>query len=181
METKWYAVYTKSRWEKKVVEQLNKLSIENYCPLNRIVRQWSDRKKVVQEPLFTSYVFVKITDRQISELRAVFGVVNLVYWLGKPAVILDSEIEIIRQFLANHYNVKLERAPLHVHDKVKILTGPFMEMEGSVLSVKKHTLKVLLPSLRFFMTAEIEIENVSKIMHDTKYGKEEMMRSFDQN
>jgi transcription antitermination factor NusG len=163
METRWYAVYTKSRWERKVVEQLNKAGIENYCPLNKIVRQWSDRKKVVQEPLFTSYVFVKITERQISELRTVFGVVNLVYWLGKPAVIMDSEIEVIKDFLANHFNVSLERAPLNVHDKVKILNGPFTEMEGSVISVKKKTLKVLLPSLRFFMTAEIEIENVCKI------------------
>ncbi|MDB5021842.1 MAG: antitermination protein NusG, partial [Pedobacter sp.] len=116
METKWYAVYTKSRWEKKVVEQLNKVGIENYCPLNRVTRQWSDRKKIVEEPLFTSYVFVKITERQMNEIRTVCGVVNFVYWLGKPAVILNDEIDLIKDFITNHYNIKLERASLNIHD-----------------------------------------------------------------
>lgn len=164
MDTRWYAVYTKSRWEKKVAEQLDKIGIENYCPLNRIVRQWSDRKKVVYEPLFKSYVFVKITDRQIGELRSIFGVVNLVYWLGKPAVIQDAEISAIKDFLVQYYNVRLERVPLNVHDRIKILNGPFTEMEGSVLSVKKKVVKVILPSLRFFMTAEVDIDSVCKIM-----------------
>jgi transcription antitermination factor NusG len=177
MESKWYAVYTKSRWEKKVVEQFNKMGIENYCPLNRVVKQWSDRKKVVEEPLFTSYVFVKINERQINGLREVFGVVNLVYWLGKPAVIYESEIALIKDFLANHYNVKLERATLNVHDKVKILKGPFSEMEGSILSLKKKSLKILLPSLGYFMTAEVEIDSVSKIMVSKLDAKRAVARS----
>jgi transcription antitermination factor NusG len=148
METNWYAVYTRSRWEKKVSEQLNKLEIENYCPLNRVVRQWSDRKKVVEEPLFTSYVFVKISLSQMNQIRQVYGLVNFVYWLGKPAVIQDSEINLMS---------------VRIHDMVKVLDGPFIEMEGTIISVKKNSVKVLLPSLRFFMTAEVEIQNVAKI------------------
>jgi transcription antitermination factor NusG len=167
METKWYAVYTRSRWEKKVVEQLNKIDIENYCPLNRVVRQWSDRKKTVEEPLFTSYVFVKITERQMNQLRTVFGVVNFVYWLGRPAVIQNAEIELIKDFITKHYNITLERASLSIHDTVKVLAGPFVEMQGNVISVRKNSVKVLIPSLRFFMTAEIEIENVAKIQQTT--------------
>lgn len=163
MEAKWYAVYTKSRWEKKVSDQLSKVSIENYCPLNRVVKQWSDRKKVVEEPLFTSYVFVKITERQMTEVRMTLGVVNFVYWLGKPAVILPAEIQTIREFLVDYFNVRLEALPLHVRDTVRILHGPFTEMEGNVISVKKKSVRVLLPSLRFFMTAEVEIENVAKV------------------
>jgi transcription antitermination factor NusG len=163
METKWYAVYTKSRWEKKVAEQLNKLNIENYCPLNRVVRKWSDRKKVIEEPLFTSYVFVKINEKQLNSLRSVFGLVNFVYWLGKPAVIQDFEIEVIKTFLKNHLDVKLEQAHLSIHDKVRIIDGPFVEMEGNVVAIKKKFVKVLIPSLRFFMTAEIEVENITKV------------------
>jgi transcription antitermination factor NusG len=163
METNWYAVYTRSRWEKKVSEQLNRLNIENYCPLNRVSRQWSDRKKVVEEPLFTSYVFVKISLRQMSQIRAVFGLVNFVYWLGKPAIIQDSEICLIKDFVSNHFNIKLEKMSVRVHDVVKVLDGPFVEMEGTIISIKKKSVKVLLPSLRFFMTAEIEIENVARI------------------
>jgi transcription antitermination factor NusG len=163
METNWYAVYTRSRWEKKVSEQLNKLEIENYCPLNRVVRQWSDRKKVVEEPLFTSYVFVKISLSQMNQIRQVYGLVNFVYWLGKPAVIQDSEINLIKDFVSNHFNIKLEKMSVRIHDMVKVLDGPFIEMEGTIISVKKNSVKVLLPSLRFFMTAEVEIQNVAKI------------------
>jgi transcription antitermination factor NusG len=163
METNWYAVYTRSRWEKKVSEQLNKLKIANYCPLNRVVRQWSDRKKVVEEPLFTSYVFVKISLSQMNQIRQVYGLVNFVYWLGKPAVIQDSEINLIKDFVSNHFNIKLEKMSVRIHDMVKVLDGPFIEMEGTIISVKKKSVKVLLPSLRFFMTAEVEIQNVAKI------------------
>jgi len=163
METKWYAVYTKSRWEKKVAEQLNNLNIENYCPLNKVVRKWSDRKKVIEEPLFTSYVFVKINEKQVNSLRCVFGLVNFVYWLGKPAVIQDAEIELIKTFLKNHNDVKIEQAHLNIHDKVRVIDGPFIDMEGNVVAVKKKFVKVLIPSLRFFMTAEIEVENIAKV------------------
>lgn len=163
METKWYALYTRSRWEKKVVEQLTKLNIECYCPLNKVIKQWSDRKKVVEEPLFTSYVFVNISIPQMAEVRKILGVVNFVYWLGKPAIITQSEITTIQDFLSNHFNVKLEQLTVHVKDKIKILDGPFSEMEGQVISVKKKSVRVLLPSLRFFMTAEVEIENIVKL------------------
>lgn len=165
METKWYAVYTKSRWEKKVAEQLEKLNIENYCPLNKVVRKWSDRKKVIEEPLFTSYVFVKINEKQMNSLRSVFGLVNFVYWLGKPAVIQDSEIDLIKNFLKNHNDIKIEQAHLNIHDKVRVIDGPFEEMEGSIVAIKKRFVKVLIPSLRFFMTAEIEIESIAKVQH----------------
>jgi transcription antitermination factor NusG len=163
METKWYALYTKSRWEKKVADQLTKFNIENYCPLNRVLKQWSDRKKLVEEPLFTSYVFVKITQQQMTEVRMTLGVVNFVYWLGKPAVITTTEIQTIQEFLVHYLNVQLEPIPLHARDIVRILSGPFTEMEGNVISVKKKSVRVLLPSLRFFMTAEIEIENVARV------------------
>lgn len=163
MEAKWYAVYTKSRWEKKVADQLTKLNIENYCPLNRVLKQWSDRKKVVEEPLFTSYVFVKITERQMTQVRMTLGVVNFVYWLGKPAVISPVEIQTIQEFLIQYLNVRLEPILLHVRDTIKILSGPFTEMQGDVISVKKKSVRVLLPSLRYFMTAEIEIKNVARV------------------
>ena len=65
----WYAVYTKPRWEKKVADLLTKKQIENYCPLNRVLRQWSDRKKVILEPLFTSYVFVRISESNQLAIR----------------------------------------------------------------------------------------------------------------
>src|SRR5215211_7314686 len=105
---KWYAVYTRPKWEKKVAESLTRIEIENYCPLNKVMRRWSDRNKIVHEPLFTSYVFVRTTEKEHLQLKQTDGVLNLVHWLGKPAVIKDSEIEIIKKFLQEHMNVRLE-------------------------------------------------------------------------
>ena len=121
---KWFAVYTRPRWEKKVAEILTRRKIENYCPINKVVRQWSDRKKVIHEPLFTSYVFVRVSESDITSLKQSNGVINVVHWLGKPAVIRDSEIEAIRKFLSEHLNIKLEQMPVNVNDKVRVLSGP---------------------------------------------------------
>ena len=164
-EKKWFALYTRARWEKKVSEFLTRKKIENYCPTNRVVRQWSDRKKIVHEPLFTSYVFVRAADFDITFLKQVQGVINFVYWLGKPAVVRDSEIVAIRNFLAGHVNIRLEKTPIYAHDKVQVLSGPLKELEGEVLSVKSRTVRVALPSLGYLMLAEIETENIKVISH----------------
>ncbi len=88
----WYAIKTRPRWEKKVVILLNEKRIENYCPLNKVSHQWSDRKKIVMEPVFKSYVFVKIEEERKWDIKKINGVLNYVYWLGKPARIREEEI-----------------------------------------------------------------------------------------
>ena len=160
MELKWFAVYTRPRWEKKVAELLSKYEIENYCPLNKVERRWSDRKKVILEPLFTSYVFVRTNLKSHTVIRETDGVVNFVYWLGKPAIVRDEEIELIKRFLNEYRNVRVEKDSVSVNDKVKIISGPLMEMQGEVVSVNKRTVKVKLPSLGFSLAAEIEKENL---------------------
>src|SRR5688500_10904022 len=105
MEKRWYAVYTRPRWEKKVAAALSKSEIENYCPLNKVERRWSDRKKIIEEPLFTSYVFVRASLKEQTVIRETDGIVNFVYWLGRPAVIRNEEIDLIKRFLNQHKNV----------------------------------------------------------------------------
>src|SRR5688572_31880878 len=97
-EKNWYAVYTKPRWEKKVFKLLQKKEIISYCPLNKVSRKWSDRIKIVEEPLFKSYVFVHVTEDFLPQVRFVDGVLNYVYWQGKPARIKNEEIEVIQKF-----------------------------------------------------------------------------------
>lgn len=162
-ELKWYALYTRPRWEKKVAEILTEKKYENYCPLNRVLRQWSDRKKIVYEPLFTSYVFVRVTEKQLLEIRKIVGVINFVYWLNKPAVIRDEEIVCVKEFLTNYINVQLEKSAVGLNDTVRIMKGPLTEYEGSVIAVKSKTVKVALPSLGYMMYAEVEKENLEKI------------------
>src|SRR5690349_5729084 len=132
----WFAVYTKPRWEKKVAALLTSRKIENYCPLNKVRRQWSDRKKTIEEPLFKSYVFVNIQDKDQLEVRKIDGVLNFVSWLSKPAVIRDEEIDTIKLFLNDHQNVYLEQVDVNLNDRVRILSGPLMTREGNVLEIK---------------------------------------------
>ena len=160
MNKKWYAVYTKPRREKKIAEQLFKIGIENYCPLNRVQRQWQDRKKIIYEPLFTSYVFLHVEDLFLSEVRKVDGIINFVYWLKKPLVIRDEEIDLVKKFLNDYENVKLEKVLVNVDDKVRILSGAFMNEEGNVISINEKSVKLVLPSLRCQMVAEVAIQNV---------------------
>lgn len=160
---KWYAIYTRARWEKKVSDVLNRKGIANYCPLNKVMRQWSDRKKIVYEPLFTSYVFVNVSESDFLSIKKVSGVINMVYWLGKPAVIHDFEIEAIKRFLNEFDNVKLQKTPINISDKVRILGGPLMAYEGQVLSVKSKTVRVALPSLGYMMYVEVDSVNVELI------------------
>jgi transcription antitermination factor NusG len=164
MEMKWYTIYTKPRCEKKVADALARKKMEVFCPLNKVVRQWNDRKKVLTEPLFTSYLFVRVPESRLAEVKRMDGVINFAYWLGKPAAVKEEEIEIIKDFLSEHKYVQLERTSVSMNDAVKVVKGPLMHQEGNVLTIKNNTVKVILPSLGFIMVAEVKQEAVEKII-----------------
>lgn len=156
MTRKWLAVYTRPRWEKKVNKLLQEKGTESYCPLNKVRRKWSDRVKLVEEPLFKSYVFVKISDEDRTAVRMTPGVINFVYWEGKPAVIKEKEIATIRRFLDEYENVELQTMPLKVDQRVKVAHGPLMDQEGKVLELRHKTAKVAIDSLGYILVAYIE-------------------------
>jgi transcription antitermination factor NusG len=160
----WYVIYTRSNCEKKVAALLAKRDIEHYCPLNRVVKKWADRKKIIYEPLFCSYVFVKAAEQELYLVKQASGdIVNFVYWLGRPAIIKDIEIENIRLFLSEYSNVLLEKSIVSVGDTVRILSGPLMNMEGNIQTVENNKVKLVLPSLGYAMIAEMKISNVEVI------------------
>jgi transcription antitermination factor NusG len=166
MNHNWYVLYTRSRCEKKVASLLSKRAIENYCPLNRVVKKWADRHKLVYEPLFSSYVFVKAYPTDVYRIKQVTtDIVNFVYWLGKPAIILDTEINNIKDFLNGHSNVKIEKKDIRLNDKVKILKGPLMDREGEITAIENNKVKLFLPSLGYIMTAEVDVNNIEIINH----------------
>jgi transcription antitermination factor NusG len=152
----WYAVYTKPRWEKKVTEMLMRKQIEAYCPLNRVTHQWSDRKKIVEEPLFKSYVFVRIPENLKTTVRETSGIVNFVYWLGKPARIHEHEIELIKRFMQEYDNVQVESFPIRENDLVQITAGPLMNQRGRVIETGKNTVKAVLYSMGFELIATVK-------------------------
>lgn len=156
MSRKWLAIYTRPRWEKKVNSLLLEKGVECYCPLNKVRRKWSDRVKVVEEPLFKSYVFVKVTDEDRTTVRMTPGAINFVYWNGKPAMIREKEIIAIKRFLDEYENVEAHRVDLRIDQRVRITNGTLMDQEGKVLDIRHKSVKVAIDSLGYILVAYIE-------------------------
>ncbi|HRE39119.1 MAG TPA: UpxY family transcription antiterminator [Chitinophagaceae bacterium] len=153
---KWLAVYTRPRWEKKVNQLLTEKGIESYCPLNKIRRKWSDRYKIIEEPLFKSYVFVKVSEDERKDVRLTNGAINFVYWNGKPAVIKEKEIAAIRRFLDEYDHVEARQVEIKVSQRVRITNGTLMDQQGTVLDIRKKTVKVAIDSLGYILIAYID-------------------------
>ena len=153
---RWLAVYTRPRWEKKVNQLLGEKGLESYCPLNKVRRKWSDRVKLVEEPLFKSYVFVKVSKEDRAAVRMTSGAINFVYWQGKPAVIREREIIAIKRFLDEYENVEVQTTELKVNQRVRIMTGSLMDQEGKILGIHHKTVKVAIDSLGYILVAHIE-------------------------
>ena len=155
MNKNWYAVYTKAQCERKVASLLTKRKIENFCPLNRsIISTQNNRRKILHEPLFPSFVFVYITPWEMQVVRQVNDIINFVYWLGKPAVIKTAEIENIQSITNLYYNVSLEKTIVNPNGTVKILEEEELDLELGIVSSKVSKLKITLPSLGYTMITE---------------------------
>ena len=159
----WYAVYTKPRWEKKVYERLSAAGFEAYCPLNRVKKKWSDRIKWVEEPLFKSYIFIRITEEEQSGARMINGVVNFVYWLGKPAVVKDKDIEVIRKFLNDYHDVQAIPLELKPDEQIIIQRGAFMNKKARVVKLLNNKVQVIIESLNYALVAVIDRSNLSQL------------------
>lgn len=143
----WYVVYTKPKWEKKVAEQLKKIGIECYCPLITQVRQWSDRKKKIEVPLFNSYVFVQLAEVDRNLVFQSAGAVRYLFWLGKPAIVRDEEINIIKKGLDGSDTCEVSLVPFQVGDKIELDSGPFSTQTAIVQEVNNTHYILVLESL----------------------------------
>lgn len=160
----WYAIYTKPRWEKKVHRQLTEMGLNSYCPLNQVKRKWSDRVKLVEEPLFKSYVFVELLQKEMQEVRMTTGVVNFVYWLGKPAVIRQEEIETIQRFLKEYSQVQALPLTLKPQQRIKMNRGLLINKEGVVRKVlNSRKVEVILESIGFKLVAIVDTGDLEAI------------------
>lgn len=163
MNRKWFALYTKPRWEKKVNSLLNDKGVECYCPLNKVKRQWSDRIKTIDEPLFKSYVFVKVDDTERTKVRLTNGVINFVYWNGKPAIVKEREIQTIKRFLDEHEAVEVRPMELAPNQTVLITSGAFMDKQAVVLDANRKEVKVAILSLGQELIATIDKAKLVRI------------------
>ena len=149
----WYAVYTMPRAEKQVNFKLKANGFECFLPLHHSPRVWSDRVKLVDVPLFTSYVFVRCSITKIPTLIRIDGVVKVIYYNGKPAIIHQKEIDAIQQFLE-----KAEGRKLYTGEEVEIFTGSMRHISGKILKINKKYL--LLHIEHLCATVCVNIENV---------------------
>jgi transcription antitermination factor NusG len=163
MNKKWFALYTKPRWEKKVNSLLHDKGVECYCPLNRVKRKWADRIKTIEEPLFKSYVFVKVDDTERTKVRLTNGVINFVYWNGKPAIVKEKEIQTIKRFLDEHEAVQVRPMELAPNQTVLITSGAFMDKQAIVLDANKKEVKVAILSLGQELIASIDKTKLVRI------------------
>ena len=131
-EKRWFVYYTKSRHEKKVLDLLERRGYEVFLPIHAVVRQWSDRKKKVEVPLFNSYIFVFSYEHEIPTVLTTPGISWSVRYNGKPAVLRQNEMELIQRFVSTGLFVETELIPSQFDpgDKVVVRDGPLKGVTG---------------------------------------------------
>lgn len=157
----WYVLYTKPRNEKKTAKLLADKGVEVYCPVHEVVKQWSDRKKKIQEPLFRSYVFVRLEEyeKEQTPVLETPGAVRFLWWQKKPGIVREEEIEGIRQFLNDYKGAHLT-VSMQVGQDVKVMEGPLKEQSGKILKLKGNKAILQLASLGWNVVAEVPIHAV---------------------
>jgi transcriptional antiterminator RfaH len=129
----WFAIYTKPRHEKKVFQQLQLGNVEAYLPLQTTIKQWSDRKKKVKVPLFSCYLFVRITPKEYYTVVNVAGVIRYVTFEGKAVAIPDKQIQFIKSLLENNIDTSEVLEPIPEGEKVEIVSGPLLGFAGELV------------------------------------------------
>lgn len=160
----WFALYTRSRNEKKVHNQLVAQGIESFLPLQKTLKQWSDRKKWVEEPMIRSYVFVKISEREYFDVLNTPGAVRFVFFEGKAAVIPDWQIDAIRHILETGEEFEITDQPLEKGDHVLITHGPFRNIPGELVDFKgKRKVVIRIDHIGHSIMLTISAANLRKV------------------
>jgi transcription antitermination factor NusG len=148
----WFAINTKPRNELKVCEKLQSIGVNAYAPSYVEIRQWSDRKKKLRVPYFPSYVFVNLDERNRNVVFCHPAVLRYVFWQGKPAIIRDSELEMIKEYLDGRekQDVMVER--FRVGDLVVLMRGALKNTQAYVEQLNSVRARLVLPALGYKIT-----------------------------
>lgn len=160
MQKNWYVLYTRPQCEKKVAALLTKKKIENFIPLVTVESQKSWRNKLIHKPLFNAYVFVHVTQEQVGSLIQMDGVINILHWLGRAAIISDAEVNSIKEFTVDCQNITLEKLAINTNLLERNIYKSSFEIEGNLIAVMNKTIKINLPSLGYAMIANLKEDSV---------------------
>ena len=145
---KWYVLHTKPRCEKKVEQQLLSLGINAYCPSRPEIRFWSDRKKRIEVPLLPSMVLVNIDDNEINKVFKCSSVVRYMFWLGRRAIVKQSEIDILKKYLNGDYNfINSKYLDIKVGDNFNLPS--FNNEKGIVNRISNNNIWIYLKSIGY--------------------------------
>jgi transcriptional antiterminator RfaH len=159
----WYAVYTRSRSEKKVAHELDKSGIDHYLPLYKSLRQWSDRRKKVLLPLISSYVFVHITPRDHYQVDQTSGVVCFVHFNGKPVAIPEWQIRNLQILVGARMHIE-DGCEFKTGAPVRVTMGPLAGIHGIVAEIRgQHKLIIQIEALNFNLAVNIDPVMVTPI------------------
>lgn len=158
MKKNWYILYTKIKCERKVSYLLTKRKINNYVPLNKVFKETSNEMKMYKlEPLFNSYVFVNITENELSQVKQTTDVINIVFWLSRPVVISDVEIFQLQSFLNDYDEIKLEKTQVSINNRFKDSSAnlySYLEEQNHLNNINKARIKISLPALGYIISAD---------------------------
>jgi transcriptional antiterminator RfaH len=143
MSKKWFAVYTRPRYEKKIEKYLTDRRIECYLPLLKTLRQWSDRKKWVVIPLFPSYIFVKVDDHDYHEVLKCPGIVRYITFEGHAAELRDSQIENIKWILSSDIKTEPLNENIPKGSIVEIIKGPLKGLLAEMIQYNNKKIIVV--------------------------------------
>ena len=154
----------RARYEKKVATQLEKWGIVCYLPLKRELRQWHDRKKWVESPLFSSYLFVQPTVAQLHQVFETSGTLQYLRYDNKPALVSELEIKRIKEICAFSAAVLVEPSSFHPGERVEIQEGPFIGYQGILVEkTGQQYLKIAIKSMALQMLLQIDAGKVKKV------------------
>ncbi len=145
---RWHAVYTKPRHEKKALERLSIKGFEVFCPMTITIKQWSDRKKKISTPLIPSYIFVHVNEKEKSKVLEDPSVLNYIYWLGKPAIIRDYEIERLKGLISKEKMQEFEIKKLKIGEKISVSKGYLKDENATIKKVNNNNVHIELSELR---------------------------------
>jgi transcriptional antiterminator RfaH len=131
---KWYAVYTNPRAEKLVHSRLVETGVETFLPLQKTFRTWSDRKKLIEKPLLSSYVFVKVIPKDFPLVYKTSGVVKFISFEGQPVSIPQNQIDNLRLLINSDAEIDVMAGPMAKGDKVVVMSGSLVGLTGELVS-----------------------------------------------
>ena len=159
----WYVLYTKPRNEKKVARRLSEAGYTVYCPLQKVRRRWSDRTKVVEEPLFKSYLFIQIEDHRRDEVFTYPGTGRYLFWLRRPAQVRPVEINTIKKWLGEYSHEDIDISHIQTGALVRIDSGPFTGEEAVLLDKCNKKAVVQLKELGLQLSLSLSNSDLSVI------------------